>query len=392
MRDVETIVGTIGELAKALAPHFEKLAHLIGPIVERTYWPEGAPETITWTLLWERNLERLREQTDDLARNEIVLATQLGQPWAGGAYIRPPAAERDEKAEAPMRNAEELPGRSFADAATFANEPPPAPLGVRDLICATAQAMRTYARMLDDDDREPSGVGMMLCALMIDVAMRLGAMLRSIGKRDSAEPIESLITEVSALRDELRAAKLDELSRERRTQGALPTQPNAEATAALLERLSAQLARIAPILADIVDREVFEGSPPARVSFHAIQVALDTKFYGVPLPSDVAAMHEMVADADRVLMPPDDESVSALDLFEGTAESIRIAAERLLALPEDERDQIAPAIELQSRLYLLCVVSLAHSTRRQLLVADIAEAVGLNPIPFPNDLPSGGSA
>lgn len=391
MRDVETIVGTIGELAKALAPRFEELARAIGPIVERTYWPDGAPETITWTLLWERKLERVREQTDELARGDIALAVQLGQPWAGGAYIRPETAERIAKSEALIREVEELSHRSFADTATFAGEPPPARLGVGDLVGATAEAMRAFSTLIEKE-HEPSNVGIALCALMCDVAIRLGAMLRSIDKRDWAEQIESLVTEICSLRDELRAARLNEPSRDEPAQAALPTQPNGEATAALLERLSAQLARIAPTLADIVDREVFEGSPPSRVSFHAIQVALDTKFYGLPLPSDVVHMHELVADADRVLMPPDDAPVSALELFEGTADSIQTAAERLRELPEDERDQVAPAIELQSRLYLLGVVSLAHSTRRQLLVADIAAAVGLNPVPFPDDLPSGGSA
>lgn len=388
MRDVERIVNSIGELAAALAPRFDELGRAIGPHIEKVFWPEGAPEVITWSLLWERTHAWSRER----AERETALTSSLNAGMPGGIVPQSTGDRIAAHPEARTSPREHFSRSSFADNATFGDAPLPPSLRFTALVSATSAAMCQYAgwALRNDDDKDPETVGTLLCELIADVAFRFGGILRAIDKREWAEQIESIIDDVGALREELCAAA--ERAKEKKSSPVQSTQPNGAATAALLEQLGARVAQLAPTLATIVEEEIFEGSPPRRVSFHGIQVAIDAKIYGNPLPPEVAQMHAMVADADRLLMPDDDDPISALELLEGTAESIRTAAAKLLALPEHERDEIAPTIEIQSRLYLLGVVSIAHSTRRQLLVADIASAVGLNPIPFPDDLPRGGSA
>src|SRR5690606_25270221 len=124
-----------------------------------------------------------------------------------------------------------------------------------------------------------------------------------------------------------------------------------------------------------------------------IMAAINRRVFGDHVPERVLEMHRRITDFD-LPMPDDDDPHSTLDLIELTADCLEGASERLLEISAEEREEIAPAVEMRARMRLWSIVGIAHVLHHQLLVAEIATAIGADPVPFPKALDhgSGGSA
>jgi hypothetical protein len=384
MTTQKDIILELTRLATVIAPKVKELGDHHGPAFERTLWPGGAPAAITWTMIWEQQLERARESTEELVRRDVEIATERGQPWPGGASIRPETAARVAHADRMLKVAETM-DKSVADLVLFRGEPAPERLSVEQLVTRSATGMLWLAREMHEGNA-PEGAAELLRAMIADVVTRLVGLCHTIGRPELADPLDELLPRLSHL-----DAVLVEPA-EPAEPAAHPLAPSGAEAAALLARMAAETRRITPALVELIERDLFEGTPPARVSFVAIQAVIDERLTGDGVPARERQVHRMVGETDELLLPEDDDPFSALELLEATAEALENASERLLELSPEERDEAAPEVELYSRVLLLNLIAIGHATRHQLLVADIASTIGFDPIPFPGDLESGGSA
>lgn len=389
MTKQEAIAFALSRLADAIAPKVKELGDQHGPAFERALWPGGAPAAVTWTMIWERQLERARQSTEELVRRDVKIATERGQPWPGGASIRPETAARVAHAEKTLKAAESR-GESIADIVLFRGEPPPERFSIVQLVTQSATAMLWLSRQVHEGD-EPASFADLLGMLIPDVLSRLAALCRMVGDHELAGALDELLANVRKL-DPANLVERDEPPPEPTAQAVHPLAPSGAEAAALLARMAAETRRITPALVDLIERDLFEGAPPARVTFVAIQAVIDARLFGDDVPDRARDVHRMIGETDELLMPEDDDPFSALELLEVTADALQGASEKLLALPPEERDEIGPGVELQGRLLLLNLVAIGQATHHQLLVAEIAAATGADPIPFPDDLESGGSA
>lgn len=392
MSKQDAIAFGLSRFAGVVAPKVKEIGDRHGPAFERALWPEGAPAAVTWTMIWERQLERLRESTDELVRRDVEIAAKRGQPWPGGASIRPETAARVAHAEKTLKAAESR-GESVADIVLFRGEAPPERFSLVQLVTQTATAMLWLSRQVHEGD-DRAGFAALLGMLIPDVVSRLAALCRMVNDHELADLLDQLLANVRKL-DPANLIERDEPAEpepEPAVQAVHPLAPSGAEAAALLARMAAETRRITPALVDLIERDLFGGAPPARVSFLAIQTRIDERLYGDDVPERARDVHRMIGETDALLLPEDDDPFSALELLEATAEALENASEKLLALPPEERDDIGPGVELQGRLVLLNLVAIGQATHHQLLVAEIAAAVGADPVPFPGDLESGGSA
>lgn len=396
MTKEEAIAIAVGELARSIAPKVKELGDLHGPAFVKALWPEGAPAAVTWTMIWERQLELARKSTDELVRRDVEIATERGQPWPGGASIRPETAARVAKAEKMLRAAESR-GESVADMVLFRGEPPPERFSIEQLVTQSATGMLWLARQVHEGD-DPVGYGELLGMLTSDVVSRFSALCRTIRDHELADMLDELLSKLH----KLDPANLVEISEHAESEPPEPkpreaaTRPLAESADELvtqLARMAEVLRRITPSLVELIERDLFKGAPPARVSFPIIMAAINRRVFGDHVPERVLEMHRRITDFD-LPMPDDDDPHSTLDLIELTADCLEGASERLLEISAEEREEIAPAVEMRARMLLWSIVGIAHVLHHQLLVAEIATAIGADPVPFPKALDhgSGGSA
>ena len=390
MTTQKDIILELTRLTTVIAPEVKEVGDQHGPAFERVLWPAGAPAVITWATIWKQQLERARESTEELVRRDVEIATERGQPWPGGASIRPETAARVAHAEKMLKAAESM-GESVADMVLFRGEPPPERLSIEQLVTQSATRMLWLAREMHEGN-EPEGAAELLRALIADVITRVVGLCHLIGRPELAGALDERLSELTEL-GSLRPIERDEPAEPAPAPVAVhPLAPSGAEAAALLARMAAETRRITPALVELIERDIFEGAPPARVSFVAIQAVIDERLFADGVPAHAREVHRMVGETDALLLPEDDDPFSALELLEATAEALESASAKLLELSPEERDESAPMVELYSRLFLLNLIAVGHATHHQLLVAEIAAAVGADPIPFPDDLEGGGSA
>ncbi len=153
-----------------------------------------------------------------------------------------------------------------------------------------------------------------------------------------------------------------------------------------LDTIAANIARIADPLAKSIDAVAFGGDPPRVVTFRAIDEATHR---GHPPGPHRAEMIENVEHADSLIFPrgvPDDIDIGSFRLIDGIAQVIRKAAKRVTNGSEAE------AADAIARELAFHVVFAAWLVREQLLVVDLALALGIDPVPLPSLLGGGGDA
>lgn len=154
-----------------------------------------------------------------------------------------------------------------------------------------------------------------------------------------------------------------------------------------LETIAGHIAQIAAPLAKSIDTVAFGGDPPRVVTFSAIDAAVHRGHRPGPHRAEII---ENIAYVDSVLFrddAPDDADFGTFELIDGVAEIIRDAAERVATNEEDAEDADAIA-----RMLAVQVVFAAWLVREQLLVVDLALALGIDPVPLPSLLGGGGDA
>lgn len=387
----EAIAIALAEFARSIAPKVKGFGEHHAPAFEKALWPEGAPAAVTWTMIWNRQLERVRESTEELVRRDVEIATERGQPWPGGASIRPETAARVAQAEKMLAAAQSR-GESVADAVLFRGEPPPERFSIEQLVTQSATGMLWLAGQVHEGD-DPVGYAELLRMLISDVVSRFAALCRTISDHELADMLDDLLSKLRQL-DPANLVERDEPEPVEPEPAGRATRPLAESGDAIvtqLARVAEELRRITPALVELIERDLFEGEPPARVSFPIIMGAINRRIFGDDVPERVLEVHRRMADFE-LPMPDGDLPHSALDLIELTVDCLEGASEKLLELSPEEREEIAPAVELQARMLLWNIVGIAHALHHQLLVAEIATAIGADPVPFPDDLDGGGSA
>lgn len=155
-----------------------------------------------------------------------------------------------------------------------------------------------------------------------------------------------------------------------------------------VDRIANLIEDISEPLARSIDTKLFAGEPPKVVTLEAI----DAKARLTPQREEVI---QSIRYFDGVLLSSgilDGEEVGSLDLLRGIASMIRRAA---ASLPTESGDEVAlnaEAARSASRSLAFQLVSAAWLMREQLLVVDLALALGIDPIPSPSDLQGGGDA
>lgn len=382
----------LSRFADVIAPRVKEVGDRHAPAFEKALWPEGVPAAVTWAMIWNQQLERLRESTEELVRRDVTIAAERGRPWPGGASIRAETAARVAHAQKTLKVAESM-SESVADMVLFQGEAPPERFSLGQLITQSATAMLWLSRQVHEGD-DPEGFADLLRMLIPDVLSRVVGLCRMVGDHELADALDKMLASLQKL-DPANLVERDEPA-EPTSESALravhPVAPSGAEAAALLARMAAETRRITPALVELIERDLFAGAPPARVSFLAIQTVIDARLYGDDVPQQAREAYRMIGETDELLMPEDDDPFSALELLEITADALENASKKLLSLPPEERDEAAPMVELQGRLLLLNLVAIGQATHHQLLVAEIAAAVGADPVPFPDDLESGGIA
>lgn len=156
--------------------------------------------------------------------------------------------------------------------------------------------------------------------------------------------------------------------------------------------ISEHVARVATPLAKAIDAVAFAGEPPRVVTFRAIDEAIHR---GLPPGPDRAEMIDHIEYADSLLFPkgpPDDVDIDSFMLIDGVARVTRNLAEKLAGRTDPEAEDDAELARELSHTVALQVVFSAWLVREQLLVVDLATALGADPIPIPSDLRGGGEA
>jgi len=390
MPKYEAVAIAMTQLATVIAPKVKELGDHHGPAIERALWPAGAPAAVTWTMLWKQQLERARESTEELVRRDVEIATERGQPWPGGASIRPETAARVAHAEKTLKAARSMP-ESVADMVLFRGEPPPERFSIQQLVTQSATGILWLARQVHEGS-DPAGAAELLGMLIADVIQRLAGLCHMLGDHPLADALDELLTKFRELDSMRRIEPAAQASSSEPTPPA--TRPLAQGGAELatqLARMAAELHRITPALVELIERDIFAGEPPVRVSYPGILDAINRRVFGDAVPERVLEVRRQMKEIE-LPMPDDDDPVSARDLIALTADCLEGASERLQELSPEERDEIAPAVELRARMLLLHIVGIAQAAHHQLLVAEIAAAIGADPVPFPKDLEGGGSA
>lgn len=168
--------------------------------------------------------------------------------------------------------------------------------------------------------------------------------------------------------------------------------PDPTAVAKELETLSDHITRIARPLARRIDEVAFGGHPPRVVTFLKIDEAMHRGHRPGP---HRAEMIENIKYADSLLFPegePADLDIDSFRLVDGVAQVIRKVARQITGTtgPDAENDA-QDALEM-SKMLAIQVLFAAWLLREQLLVVDLATALGADPIPMPSRLKGGGEA
>src|SRR5690606_13870762 len=153
---------------------------------------------------------------------------------------------------------------------------------------------------------------------------------------ERAGALDELLSELSQLGSAPPIESDEPAEPEPALRGVHPVAESGAETAALLARMAEETRRITPAMVELIERDIFGGAPPARVSFGAIQAVIDERCFGEDVPERARAVQRMVVETDELLMPEDDDPFSALELLEATADSLQGASEKLLELPPEE--------------------------------------------------------
>lgn len=108
-----------------------------------------------------------------------------------------------------------------------------------------------------------------------------------------------------------------------------------------------------------------------------------------------AEMIENVEYADRLLFPrgaPEDVDIDSFRLIDGVAQVIRNVAESITGATGPDAENDAKDALAMSKILAANVLFVAWLVREQLLVVDLATALGTDPIPDPSQLTGGGEA
>ncbi len=154
---------------------------------------------------------------------------------------------------------------------------------------------------------------------------------------------------------------------------------------ARLERTHARLAHTVGPIAKAIDERIFDGVPPKIVSWTAVIAAIDERA-GVPM-EDRAARKAVLDRCDVELVPTDVDVYTTRELVDVTVFLAAHAAKQL-GTPgwENESPRLARKVFLHVSLVLAHLVFAAQVAGEQLLVAGVAEGLGIDPIPFPEML------
>lgn len=155
-----------------------------------------------------------------------------------------------------------------------------------------------------------------------------------------------------------------------------------------LETIATHIERIAVPLAMLIDERAFGGEPPSAVSFERIDAAVRR----TPPPAELA---DTVRYLDGVLVSSGvlaREQVGSFGLLDSVVRIIRRSAERLPERSGEDARLDAEAAQGAAHAFAFQVVATAWLLRAQLLVVDLALAIGIDPVPLPEDLKGGGDA
>lgn len=159
-----------------------------------------------------------------------------------------------------------------------------------------------------------------------------------------------------------------------------------------IEALASAIERIAAPVGRAIDEVAFDWAPPRVVTFEAIERAIHARLLGVPQPDEKL---EPIRYCDQVVVGEgsfDDFELTSEELLRATADCMRGAAEKLITDPPEEAAQNAAPVRAIARYLVYNIVAFAQLVGEQLLVLELARAIGADPVPLPDQLWGGGSA
>lgn len=167
---------------------------------------------------------------------------------------------------------------------------------------------------------------------------------------------------------------------------------DALALAEEIEELASMIERVAAPVGRAIDAVAFAGAPPRIVTFEAIDRAIHAAITTEPQKEESL---EPIRYCDRLVVGEDleeDFELTSQELLEGAAYSMRGAAETLRARGPVEAAPDVEPVRAIARYIVFHVVTAAQLVGQQLLVVDLASAIGADPVPLPGQLAGDGSA
>lgn len=161
-----------------------------------------------------------------------------------------------------------------------------------------------------------------------------------------------------------------------------------------IEALASAMAEVAAPVGRTIDRVAFGEVPPRVVTFERIDQGIHQRLLGETQPEENL---ESVRYCDGLVVGEDyeddeDFELTSEGLILAAADCIRGAAEKLASLPPEEAPKMEEAVQGIARFIVYTVVMFAQLVGEQLLVVELAQAIGVDPVPLADHLPGGGEA
>lgn len=393
VEELDAIAIALVKVAVDHVPQIQKLGESARPDAVRALWP-APPRVVTWKEVRAGFVAWVRETSDEEVARELAEG-----PRQGGSSLSPRTAQRIAKLEMNAGALDAFVAYSYLDELLFPDGMPER-LRLGELIEQTVGLLLGLARMAFDSPYPAlrAGRALVLARALLDYLEDMQRVFARIDWNEAADILAGIVREVQPFYERLDAAEqqlLDEV-RERgvppepelaETESAGPdeSEPTVERVVEIspaeslrqLAFLAAESRRVAPIVADIVMREIYPDGAPRTVSLVDVHDAMDARL-GTETPRSTL---DSIAECDELVCPEDpDAPFSVHELFDAVATVIEGAHERITAEDEATRQEYAFPVLLRGRLLALHLAGAAQMTGHPTVVAGLAAALGLDPV------------